>query len=145
MLPARPPKRMRRNIDIPDSPVGGQGQYDRQDGMNWIRCSKGSSMLAEKLSSDKLGPQSLIMPSIKLPKPKNQQMLALPPLSAQNKFHQPKLNFVELNKRLLANRSASIHKPVTKSSPLNEDISLILKQTGHSRGNYQSVQEVEQI
>jgi hypothetical protein len=58
-------------------------------------------MLADKVRTDKLGSQTPMMPAaIKLTKPKNPQMLALPPLSAQNKSTHGKLNFIELNKRL---------------------------------------------
>ena len=96
MLPARPPRRIPRNLGIPESPGGGQDLYSK----HWIKRNRSTSMLAEKVRTDKLGSQTPMMPAaIKLTKPKNPHMLALPPLSAQNKSSS-KLNFVELNKRL---------------------------------------------
>jgi hypothetical protein len=129
MLPARPTRQIRRNVGIPASPVGDQELSEKHNqNRNWLKGYKSTPILTEKVGTDRFGSQFTMMaPPVKLSKPRNLHMLALPPLSAQHKSSHGKLNFIELNKRLLANRSASLQKSLTKSCPLNEDISVILK------------------
>jgi hypothetical protein len=82
MLPARPPRQIRRNVGIPENPVGVQellGKHNQN--RNWLKWHKSTPILTEKVETDRFGSQFTMMaPPVKLLNLKNPQMLMLPQL-----------------------------------------------------------------